>query len=121
VPVGQRDDHRVAGGTVNEGGDRRRARSKHEIALPMTGHLPGVGLGRSLTDGNHVSDLAATVRALLSARTSDRTMTPQTMEHAGVKHFPRRHIQVAIDRLVRDPHRRVTEKLPPQPLGYLLR
>jgi hypothetical protein len=61
VAVGQRDDHRVAGGAVNEGGDRRWARSEHEITLPMSGYLPGVGLGRSLADGDHVPDLAATV------------------------------------------------------------
>ena len=108
VAVGQRDDHRVAGGAVDEGGDRGRPRSEHEITLPVAGHLPGVGLGRSLADGDHVPDLAATVRALLSARPSDRTLTPQAVEHAGVKHFPRRHVHITVDRLVRDPHRRVT-------------
>src|SRR4029077_10364894 len=93
---------------------------EHEIALPMAGHLPGISLGRSLTDGHHVPDLAASVRTLLSARPPDRTLAPEKMEHAGVKHFPRRHIQVTIDRFVGDPHRRVTAKIPPQPLGDLL-
>ena len=121
VPVGQRDDHRVAGGTVDEGGDRRRARSENEITFPVTGHLSGVGLGRSLADADDFPDLAATVRGLLSARPSDRLLTPQAVEHAGVKHFPRRHVHITVDRLVRDPHRRVIEILPPQPLGDLLR
>jgi hypothetical protein len=88
VPVGQGDDHRVAGGAVDEGGDRGRPRSEHEITFPVAGHLPGVGLGRSLPDGDDVPDLAATVRGLLSARPPDRTLAPQAVEHAGVKRFP---------------------------------
>src|SRR5271163_4806194 len=87
VPVGQCDDQCVAGGAVNEGGDGRWARSEHEVALPMAGHLPGVGLGRSFADGDYVADLAATVRTLLSARPSDRTLAPQTVKHGGVKYF----------------------------------
>jgi hypothetical protein len=67
VPVGQRNDHRVAGGAVDEGGDRRGARSEHQITLPVAGHLPGVGLGRSLVNGDYVPDLTATVRGLLAA------------------------------------------------------
>jgi hypothetical protein len=86
VAIGQRHDHRVTGGAVNEGGDRRWARSEHEIALPMAGHLPGVRLSRSLTDGDHVPDLAATVRTLLSARPSDRTLAPESREVIGTWH-----------------------------------
>jgi hypothetical protein len=76
VAIGQRHDHRIAGGAVNQGGHRRWTRSEHKITLPVSGHLPGVGLGRSLADGDHVPNLAATVRTLLSARPSDRTLTP---------------------------------------------
>jgi hypothetical protein len=43
------------------------------------------------------------------------------MKHAGVKYFPRRHVEVTIDRFVGYPHRHVTAKLPPQPLSDLLR
>ena len=80
VPVGQRDNHRVAGGTVNQGGDCRWARSEHEITLPMAGYVPGVGLGRPLADGDHVPDLTASVRTLLSARPSDRMIGAQTVD-----------------------------------------
>jgi hypothetical protein len=83
--------------------------------------LPGIGLGRPLTDGDHVADLTASVRTLLSARPSYRTIGTQTVEHAGVKHFPRRHIQIPVDRFMRDLHRYIVAKLLPQPLGDLLR
>ena len=47
------------------GCDRRWARSEHENRLPMAGQLPGISLGRSLTDGDHVPDLAATCERFL--------------------------------------------------------
>ncbi|HXO50068.1 MAG TPA: hypothetical protein VN888_03365 [Mycobacterium sp.] len=75
-PSLQRNDHRVAGGAVDEGGDRRGVRSEHQITLPVAGHLPGVGLGRSLVNGDYVPDLTATVRGLLAAWPSDRTLAP---------------------------------------------
>jgi hypothetical protein len=37
------------------------------------------------------------------------------VKHTGIKHFPRRHVRITVDRLVRDLHRRVIEILPPQP------
>jgi hypothetical protein len=89
--------------------------------LPMPGHFPSVGLDRTLSDGDGVADLAATVGGPLAQRTPYRTIAAQTVKHAGVKHFPRRHIHITVDRLVRDPHRRGTGMLPPQPLGDLLR
>jgi hypothetical protein len=78
----------------------------------MPGNFPSVGLDGTLSDGDCVVDLAATVRGLLSARPSDRTLAAQTVEHTGVKHFPRWHVHITVDRLVRDPHRRVIEILP---------
>ena len=51
----------------------------------------------------------------------DRTIGAQTVEHAGVKHYPRGHIQIVVDRFMRDPHRHVFAKLLSQPLGDLLR
>jgi adenylate cyclase len=44
-------------------------------------------------------------------RPSNRTVTPQTVKHAGVEDIPRRHGHITVDRLVRDP----------RPLGDLLR
>ena len=44
VPVGSRDDHGVAGGAVDEGGDRRWARCEYQITLrgrPPPGCRPG--------------------------------------------------------------------------------
>ena len=78
---------------------------------PWPGHLPGVGLGRPFVDADHVADPAPTVPAPLAARPSNRTVTPQTVKHAGVEHIPRRHGHITVDRLLRDPPRRVPAKL----------
>ena len=66
-PSGSATTIAYRGGAVDEGGDRRGARSEHQITLPVAGHLPGVGLGRSLVNGDYVPDLTATVRGLLAA------------------------------------------------------
>jgi hypothetical protein len=82
---------------------------------------PGCRPGRPLVDADHVADPAPTVPAPLAARPSNRTVTPQTVKHAGVEDIPRRHGHITVDRLVRDPPRRVTGMFPPRPLGDLLR
>jgi hypothetical protein len=66
-PSGSATTIAYRGGAVDECGDRRGARSEHQITLPVAGHLPGVGLGRSLVNGDYVPCLTATVRGLLAA------------------------------------------------------
>ena len=88
--------------------------------LAMPGHFPSVGLDRTLSDGDGVADLGAAVGGPLAERSPYRTMTAQTVKHAGVECLPRRHIHITVDGLVRDPHARGTGMLPPQPLGDLL-
>ena len=83
VPVGQRDDHRVAGGAIHQGRHRRRTRSVYEITLPMPWHLTIVGLDGTLPDGDRVPDLAAAMRGPLAQRSPYRTTTTQAVKHAG--------------------------------------
>ena len=88
VPVGQRDDHRVAGGAIHQGRHCRGTRSEYEVTLPMTGHLPIVGLDGTLPDGDGVPELAAAMRGPLAQRSPYRTTTAQTVKHAGVECLP---------------------------------
>jgi len=81
IALGQRHDHRVTGGAVNEGGDRRWAHSEHEIALPMAGHLPG-GPPRSVACGWRpcLRIWPRPCERFFSARPSDRTLAPETVK-----------------------------------------
>jgi len=55
VAVGQRDEHREAGGPLDERGDRRLvALADQQVALPVAGHPALVGLGRPVADVHDV-------------------------------------------------------------------
>jgi hypothetical protein len=71
--------------------------------MPATSRV-SAATGRSRMET--VLRLAAAVGGPLAERPSDRTITAQTVKHAGVKPFPRGHIQIAVDGFVRDPHPR---------------
>jgi hypothetical protein len=54
APVGQVDEHHVAGGALDEGADRRRAvGADDQVAFPVPGHGPVADVGRALTDHDH--------------------------------------------------------------------
>ena len=56
--VGNPDQHHEPGLPLDERCDLRFiALAKDEITLPAAGHGPVLGLGRALTDGDHVRDL----------------------------------------------------------------
>jgi len=86
IPVGERDDHRVAGSAIDQRRDRRRSGPEHEISLPVPGDLAGVGLDRAGVDGDHVPDAPAAVGGHLAARATDRTLTAEAVKHPGVEH-----------------------------------
>jgi len=91
----------------NEGGDRGRPRSEHQITLPVAGHLPGVGLGRSLVNGDYVPDLTATVRGLLAAgrRIVGRLLLiGDVAQHVPVLVLRPRHPEMHADAPVQDLH-----------------
>jgi hypothetical protein len=48
VPIGQADEHQVARGTLDQGGDRGHALAEQQVAFPVTGHRPVGRLGRPL-------------------------------------------------------------------------
>ena len=89
--------------------------------LPMSSHLPGVGFSGMFPDGDRVADLAAAIRTALAPRPADRTIAAQAVKHVGVECLPRGHIDITVERFVRDPHDGITGMLPPQPLRDLLR
>ena len=82
VAVGQRDEHRVAAGALDERGDRGGvALADQQIALPVAGHGAVVGLGRALGDVDHVGD-AVLALAGLAARLAQRPPGPQVARSA---------------------------------------
>ena len=55
--VGQVQQHHVAGGALDEGADRGPAvLADDEVAFPVAGHGPVVGLGGPFADHDHVGD-----------------------------------------------------------------
>src|SRR5437763_6770013 len=67
----QVEQHREAGGALDERPDRRAVEPQDQVALPVAGDGPLVGLGRPLTDHYLGAD------ELLAARLRARTRHPQ--------------------------------------------
>ena len=62
VPVRQTDEHQVAGRAVHQRRDRAPPTAADQITLPVSGHRPIRGLGRSLGDVQDVRPDPAAVR-----------------------------------------------------------
>jgi hypothetical protein len=57
VAVGQRHEHREAAGPLDQRADRGGvALADQQVALPVAGHRPVVGLRRALAEVDHVGD-----------------------------------------------------------------
>jgi hypothetical protein len=57
VAVGQVQQHRVVRGPLHQGADRGQVfAADDQIALPVAGHGPILGLGRTFGDVDHVRD-----------------------------------------------------------------
>ena len=61
VAVGQRDEHQEPGGAFDQGGDRAHALAEDQVAFPVTGHRPVLGLGRPFGDVQDVRPATAAV------------------------------------------------------------
>jgi len=90
-----------------------------QIALPVTGYGPVLGLGRALRDVDHVRDAASTLNAAAGP-----TLSPAGAETAvqlPAQLAPALDEQRLVDGLVAHPHHRIVGELEPQPAGDLLR
>jgi hypothetical protein len=87
--------------------------------LPSGRPPPGSRPAPPGVDGHHVRDRSATVRAGLNTASADLSLVTETVKHAAVKHITRWYVQVAVNRFVRDPHRRITRMNSAQPLRDL--
>ena len=87
----------------------------------MSGLATIVGRSSSKIDGDHISYPIPAVGAFLSPRSTNRPVGAQFVKQLAVESFSRRNVEASVDRLVRDPHRRIVRVLAPEPDGDLLR
>ena len=59
VTLGQADEHHEPARAFDQGGHGAHALAEEQVAFPVAGHRPVLGLGGSLTDVDGASELAA--------------------------------------------------------------
>jgi hypothetical protein len=85
----------------------------------VPGNSTVIGFGRTLTDHDHVPELASVVRSL--ARTSLDTPSPQAASQLASQLATSLDEQRLVDGLVTHMHHRIVGELHPQPVRDLLR
>ena len=81
-----------------------------QVALPVPGHRPVVGLGRTLADVDHVRDPVLPLPGL-TAGVAQRPPGAQTPGQLTAQRAARLHIQRLVDRLGGHPHLRIVGEL----------
>ena len=61
LPAGSADEQQVAGGPLDQGGDRAHAAAEDQVAFPVAGHRAVLGFGWSFADVHDPRPGAATV------------------------------------------------------------
>ena len=92
-----------------------------QIALPVAGHGPVVGLGRALADHHLGGDVAAGPLAGSGPRDPQRPPGAQTGDQLALERTAALHVERLVDRLMGDPHRLIIGEVDRQPVGDLLR
>ena len=82
---------------------------------------PVFGLGGALADHHLRADVPARAVSGASARDPQRPAGPQARDQLALERASALHVERLVDRLVRDPHRRIIGELELEPLGDLLR
>ena len=119
----QRDEQRRPCRALNQGTPgRRRAPAHEQIALPMAGDRAVGHLGRARLDADHIGQLPPPlVRSARSTRPTPLVPLAQGGQQLPPQLPPRQDVQVRVDRLMRDAHRRIVRIRGCQPGGNLLR
>src|SRR6266540_53575 len=117
----QVQQHRETGRALDERPDRRAVEAQDQIALPVAGDGPIVGLGRPLADHHLGADELLAARLRASARYAQRAPGPQTGDELALERASALHVQGLVDRLMRDPHRLIIGEVDPEPIRDLLR
>src|SRR6266511_3915162 len=112
--------HREAGAALDERPDRRAVEPEDQIALPVAGDGPVVGLGRPLADHHLGADELLAARLRARPRHPQRAPGPQTGDELTLERASALHVQGLVDRLVRDPHRLIIGEVDPEPICDLL-
>src|SRR6266542_272595 len=112
--------HREAGAALDERPDRRAVEPEDQIALPVAGDGPVVGLGRPLADHHLGADELLAARLRARPRHPQRAPGPQTGDELTLERASALHVQGLVDRRVRDPHRLIIGEVDPEPICDLL-
>src|SRR5438046_2876009 len=117
----QVQQHREAGGALDERPGRRAVEPQDQVALPVAGDGPVVGLGRPLTDHHLGADELLAARLRARTRHSQRAPGAETGDELALERAPALHVEGLVDRLMRDPHRVILGEVDPEPIRDLLR
>src|SRR5512135_1764600 len=117
----QVQQHDEPGAALDQGADRRAAQADDEIALPMSGHRPVLSLGRALANQDLLADEPLPSASGAGSGDAQRPPGPQAGRQLAAQRAAALHVQGLVDRLVRDPHRRIIGEIEPQAASDLLR
>ena len=105
VPVGQVDQHGVAGGALDQGGDRGLVGFAHDqIAFPVAGYRPVLDLGGTVADHDHRVDepMGALIRG--AVRFAAGAPGPKCLGYFAFQAAAGLEVQRLVDRFVAHPH-----------------
>ncbi len=106
MPGRQVQEQHEPGAAFHQGADRRVTRADDQVAFPVPGHRPVIGLGWPLADHHHVLDPAAPLISL-PARLAQRPAGPQAGRQLPAQRTAALHVDRLVDGLVRHPHLRL--------------
>jgi hypothetical protein len=117
----QVQEHCEAGGPFDEGADCGAVETEDKVALPVTWYSAVSGFGWSLTDEDLIGDGALTSYASARPRDTERTPGAEASSEFTPQSSSTLDEQRLVDRLMRDPHRRIIGEIEVEPVGNLLR
>ena len=124
VAAGQRrqvQQHGEAAGALDQGADRRAVDADDQVALPVARDGAIGGLGGPLADHHLLADEALAALADAGPGDAQRPAGAQARGQLAGQRAAALHEQRLVDRLVRDPHRRIIGEVDAQPGRDLLR
>jgi hypothetical protein len=121
VPVRQGDEHEVAGLTFDKRGNRGHALPEDEIAFPVPGHGPVVGLGWPFADAEHTAELALAVVGRMPPGPAIGLAAPQMGDELPAQRPSSLDVEALVDRLVGHAELRAIRERATQPTRDLLR
>ncbi len=121
VTVGQRDEHQEPGGSLHQGGDRAHVLAEDQVAFPVSGHRPVLGLCWPLGDVQRVRTPTTPVGQPDSFGPADNPAGAQVGRQFPAQGTTRLDEQGSVDALVRHLHLRVVGIADLEPASDLLR